>query len=308
MIQNKTKLVLGTVQLGMKYGLCNTHGQPSREESFSILDAALVAGIDTFDTAYAYGTAEDILGAWIKERSLQGKVRIISKMKPHAINSYPDGTKATDVVQMELEKTLKRLHVKSLDGYLFHSPHYIYLSHMVEGLRKVKDAGLVGNIGVSIYDENEALQAAELGIDYIQVPYNAFDQRLDATNFFKLAKKNKVTVFARSPFLQGLLLMQPNELPKHLALLRPQLEQFIEISRRNGLTQTEASLHFADAMCHADRIVVGVDTKKQLEQNIGIMKTYTPASNESWLAEMQATFKDLNRGAINPSLWSKIKR
>lgn len=63
------------VQLGMKYGLNNTHGQPTTEESFSILDTALAEGIDTFDTAYAYGTAEDVLGAWIRERSLAGKVR-----------------------------------------------------------------------------------------------------------------------------------------------------------------------------------------------------------------------------------------
>ena len=91
MTDNK-KLVLGTVQLGMKYGLCNTHGQPTQEESFSILDAALAAGIDTFDTAFAYGTAEDMLGAWMQERSLAGKVRVISKMKPHVLNEYHDGT------------------------------------------------------------------------------------------------------------------------------------------------------------------------------------------------------------------------
>ena len=69
---------------------------------------------------------------------------------------------------------------------------------MVAGLQKAKDSGLVKNIGVSIYDIGEALQAAELGVDYIQVPYNVFDQRLDSTNFD--IAKNKVKVFARSPF------------------------------------------------------------------------------------------------------------
>ena len=140
MTTQKNKFVLGTVQLGMKYGLHNTHGQPTKKESFSILDAALAAGIDTFDTAWAYGTAEDILGAWLRARSLAGKIRVISKMRPHALNDYPDGTKAQDVVRMELEKSLARLGVKSLDGYLFHSPHYIYMSHMVEGLREAKEA------------------------------------------------------------------------------------------------------------------------------------------------------------------------
>lgn len=308
MTLQKNKLVLGTVQFGMKYGLNNIHGQPTREESFSILDTALAAGIDTFDTAYAYGTAEDVLGAWIQDRSLAGKVRIISKMKPHALNDYPDGTKAVDVVRMELEKSLQRLHVESLDGYMFHSPHYIYLSHMVKGLQKARDAGMVKNIGVSIYDESEALQAVELGVDYVQVPYNAFDQRLDATDFFDIAKKNKVTVFARSPFLQGLLLMQPNELPKHLDILRPQLEHFIEISKRNSLTQIEAALRFVDSECRADHIVFGVDTHAQLEEDIGLMKSPFLTTRGDWIAEIREVFKDLNRGAVNPSLWGKIKR
>ena len=302
---NNSKLVLGTVQFGMKYGLNNLHGQPTREEAFSILDAALATGIDTFDTAYAYGTAEDVLGAWIRDRSLAGKVRVISKMKPHALNDYPDGTKASDIVQTELEKSLKRLGVPSLDGYLFHSPHYIYLGHMVAGMQKVKEADLVKHIGVSIYDEAEALQAAELGVDYVQVPYNVFDQRLDATDFFDIAKKNKVTVFARSPFLQGLLLMQPNELPEHLSSLRPHLERFIAIATRHDLTQTEAAMRFVLGACRAESIVFGVDTTAQLTEDVAIEKG---SADSGWIAEIREAFRGLNRGAINPSLWGKIKR
>ncbi|MEK7531878.1 MAG: aldo/keto reductase [Patescibacteria group bacterium] len=308
MIAKKTKLVLGTVQLGMKYGLNNTDGQPTKEESFSILDAALAAGITTFDTAYGYGTAEDILGAWISNRSLSGNVRIISKMNPHVLNDYPDGTKATDVVRMELEKSLARLHVESLDGYLFHSPYYIYLRHMVEGLQKVRETGMVKNIGVSIYDEAEALQAVELGVDYVQVPYNVFDGRLGRTEFFELAKKNKVTVFARSPFLQGLLLMQPDQLPAHLAHLRPHLERFIGIAKRYQMSPVEAALRFVDVKCPADYIVFGVDTTAQLKEDVGIMAVPSSTIESIWIAEMREVFKDINHGAVNPSLWSKIVR
>ena len=48
----KNRFVLGTVQLGMKYGLFNNHGQPNKEESFDILDTALAFGVNTFDTAW----------------------------------------------------------------------------------------------------------------------------------------------------------------------------------------------------------------------------------------------------------------
>jgi len=307
MDQKVNKLVLGTVQLGMKYGLNNKHGQATLEESFLILDTALASGIDIFDTAYAYGTAEDVLGEWIQKRSLAGKVRIISKMKPHSLNEYLDGTKAADVVRMELEKSLKRLHIDTLDGYLFHSPHYIYLKHMIVGMQKAKNAGLVKNIGVSVYDEAEALQAAELGIDYVQVPYNVFDERLDATNFFNIAKKNQVTVFARSPFLQGLLLMQPESLPKHLVYLKLYLQKFIEIIERYKLSPLEASLFFVEKKCRADYIVFGVDTQKQLKEDVDIVYKKNSEINVDWIEEMEGEFKNINKGAINPSLWSKIK-
>lgn len=307
MTSNKNKLVLGTVQLGLKYGLNNTHGQPTREESFAILDAALASGIDTFDTAYAYGEAEDVLGAWIQERQLEGKVNIISKMKPHVLNEYPDGTKAEDVVKTEIEKSLKRLHLKSLDGYLFHSPYYIYLKHMVEGMKKAKYTGLVKNIGVSVYDEAEALQAVELGVDYVQVPYNAFDQRLDSTDFFDIAKKNNVTVFARSPFLQGLLLMRSDQLPEHLSYIRPYLEKFIEITEQHNISPTKASLLFVNEHCRADHIVFGVETLEQLKEDTEIIKD-TSVLEKSFISEIQNSFKNVNHGAVNPSLWSKIKK
>ncbi|PIR83408.1 aldo/keto reductase [Candidatus Kaiserbacteria bacterium CG10_big_fil_rev_8_21_14_0_10_56_12] len=306
MNHSTNRLVLGTVQLGMAYGLSNKRGQPTQEEAFSLLDDARAAGIDTFDTAWAYGTAEDVLGAWIKERSLEKKVRLISKMRPHALNDYPDGTQAAEVVHAELEKSLQRLGVDSLEGYLFHSPHYIYLSHMIESLRDAKKEGLIQHIGVSIYDEPEALQAAELGVDYVQVPYNVFDQRLDKTDFFDLAKANGVTVFARSPFLQGLLLMQPNELPDHLSILKPELTQFIDICHRHELTQAAAALCFSGAACRADHIVFGVDTREQLEENVRNI-AIDAAPKEAWVTEMKEAFGNLNRGAINPSLWSKIR-
>lgn len=307
MIEKKTKLVLGTVQLGMKYGLNNSVGQPTKEDSFLILDKALALGIEIFDTAWAYGVSEDVIGSWIKSRSLAGKIKVISKLKPHVLNDYPDGTKSSDIVRMELEKSLKRLSLDYLDGYLLHSPQYVYLNHVIAGLQKSKKDGIVKNIGVSIYDEAEALQAVELDIDYIQIPYNVFDQRLDATNFFDLAKKNKITVFARSPFLQGLLLMKPDQIPSHLTYLRPYLEKFIGLAAKYNLTPTEAALGFALGS-RADHIVFGVDTKEQLIHNADIVKKSLSAVDKGLLVEIKESFKDLNKGAINPSLWNKIKQ
>ncbi len=302
----KSKLVLGVVQLGMDYGLNNVSGQPSREEAFLILDTALAEGIDTFDAAWAYGTAEDILGEWIQTRAVAHKVKVISKMKPHALNDYTKDVKPQDAVRAEVKKSLKRLGVKSLDGYLLHTPQYLHNDAVIAGLREIKAAGLVHNIGVSIYNEDEALSAVEVGVDYIQAPYNAFDRRLDKTDFFDLAKNKGIIVFARSPFLQGLFLMDPERIPPHLARARPHVKQFADIARRHNTSRLEAALLFA-CNSRADSVVFGVETLSQLKEILSITARFHSAGTDC-VKEISDTFQNIDTTIVNPSLWSETKK
>ena len=258
----KPKLVLGTVQLGMKYGLNNKDGQPGKEEAFSILDAALENGIHTFDTAYTYGNAEIVLGDWIKARGLRDKIYVISKMRHHVPGR---ATANLDIAGEEIKKSLRRLNIGELGGYLLHSPEDIG-PDMIASLVRAKQKGLVKNIGASIYTEKEGRKALELGIDYMQIPYNAFDQRLDKGDFFELTKKNQVTVFARSPFLQGLLLMKPDHIPSHLTRARPHVQKFRAIAAEHDLSPIEAALAFVYANPGIQHIVFGVETLPQLQE------------------------------------------
>ncbi len=301
-VMHRSKLVLGTAQLGMRYGLNNATGQPDHQESFAILDTALAAGINTFDTAWAYGTAEDVLGEWIQKSSLANKVFVISKMKPHVLNDYPHGVDSGDVVQSEIEKSLKRLHLERLDGYLLHTPQYMYEDGVVAGLRKAKDAGVVKNIGASIYDEADALHALELGMDYIQVPYNALDQRLDSTDFFTRAKKAGTTVFARSPFLQGLLVMEPARIPPHLSHARALVERFAQIAERRHMSRLEASLMFSYHSV-AEHVVFGVETRSQLEEVLSAVERFASADT-NYAKEIKDAFCHIDHAIVNPSLWS----
>ncbi len=299
----KSRLVLGTVQLGMKYGLGNVVGQPSESESFLILDQAFAAGITTFDTAASYGSAEEVLGRWIQSRDLAKSVRIVSKMKSRALDDYPVGTDTTRAVRHEVEKSLKRLQLDSLDGFLLHTSEYIYDKAVIAGLKRVKEEGLVRHIGVSTYDEPEALHASLVGVDYIQVPYNVFDQRLDSTEFFKKTKEKHITVFARSPFLQGLLLMNPHELPPHLAHACKILEQFNVFVEKYNISPFKASLLFSYIHCPAEHIVFGVETSTQLEKILAVISE--AEENYQWIDEMVHEFQDIDRAIVNPSLWSK---
>lgn len=306
MTTQKNKFVLGTVQLGTRYGINNATGQPSLDESFAILDSALSAGIDTFDTAQAYGDVEDIIGKWIRSRGTARKVKIISKMKPRALESYPEGTAAADVVCAEVRKSLERLRINRLDGYLLHTPEHVYRDDVLEGLRRAKREGLVEHVGISIYDEPEALEAVRRRLEYVQVPYNAFDQRLDRTDFFELAEKAGVVTFARSPFLQGLLLMEPDRIPPNLAPARPLVEKFVKIAQRHRLSPLEAALVFA-YRSRASYVVFGAETNAQLKEILAVGERL-PSMDTDCVEEIQEAFPTVDRAIVNPSLWSKIKR
>lgn len=298
----KNKFVLGTVQLGMAYGIHNTTGKPSLDEAFAILDTAFSSGIDTFDTARAYADVEDIIGKWIRSRGMKGKVKIISKMQPKALESYAEGTAVADMVCAEVRESLAHLGIDRLDGFLLHTADHVYRDDVIEGLRRAKREGLVEHIGISIYDEPEALEAVRRNLDYVQVPYNAFDQRLDRTDFFERAEEAGTVTFARSPFLQGLLLMEPDQIPPHLAHARPLVETFTDIAKRYQLSPLEAALLFS-YRSRASHIVFGAETSAQLKEILAIGER-RPSMSTECVEEMRKAFSTVDRTIVNPSLWN----
>ena len=58
-------MTIGTVQLGMNYGIANDAGQPDEAKSFAMLRAAFENGITSLDTAAAYGNSEEVIGSWM---------------------------------------------------------------------------------------------------------------------------------------------------------------------------------------------------------------------------------------------------
>lgn len=289
----KSRLVLGTVQLGVEYGVGNVHGMPAKKEALAILDTAFEGGINVFDTASTYGEAESILGEWMEVRGIKDDIYIITKVKA----ATPEGVRAA------FKRSLGRMGTERVDGCLLHDPKQLYEDEVFASLREMKDANLFSHFGVSVYDEGDALHAVGLGIGYIQVPYNAFDQRLDRTDFFSRAKENKVTVFARSPFLQGLLLMHPEHLPPHLAHARVYLEQFADIAKQNGISQLEAALGFSLLHSRADHLVFGVDTVTQLKDIISIVDNMS--EDCPWVQEIVSNFSEVDRSIVDPSTWDK---
>jgi len=302
MKKSTNKLVLGTVQFGLNYGINNPNGKPSREKSLAMLDFAYKNGINIFDTASAYGDAEEILGEFMETRNLTDKIKVITKLKPNIISESE--REPYEIILENLNASLKKLKSKYVDGYLFHTPSYIKDEKLVSCLVKLKEQGLVKNIGVSIYEEEDAVYAAQLDVvDYIQVPYSILDQRLSKTDFFSIVKKNHKTIFARSAFLQGLFFMPEDMIPEHLSMAKKYFKELDDILSKYKLTRQQAALMFSCQNNNIDYVVFGVDNISQLEEDINTYIKNIDCSR--CIKELEEKFIDIEKTIIFPSLWKK---
>ena len=293
---------MGTVQFGMRYGINNKFGKPTKEETFEMLDIAREKGISIFDTAAAYGDAEEILGSYVSQRKLKETFRVITKLRPNLIEDETRNPQG--IVEEEIKSSLKRLNVDTLDGYLLHTPKNFYNKGIMEGLQYCKEIGLVKNIGVSIYEVEHALDVvSSREVDYIQIPYSVFDQRIDKTNFFEIAKKNKVKVHARSAFLQGLIFMSEEEIPNFLEDAKQYLRKYDEIIRKYELTRLEAAMLFSYNNDNIDYFVFGVDNKVQLLEDIDVIQKRVNC--QEYLSEIKRSFINIKKSIIFPSLWAR---
>lgn len=300
-----TNLCLGTVQFGMNYGINNQNGQPTEEACFEMLDIAMENGIDIIDTARAYGTAEIVIGNYLEYRKYCQEVKIISKLRPNILE--PDEKDVYSVIRRELEGSLERLHVQRLEGYLLHTPEYIYDKRIVDALFRLKDENIVRNIGVSIYNMDEGYEAIRRGMNYIQLPYSVLDQRGVQSGLIREAKNAGMTVFTRSTFLQGLFMMEIDKIPNYLEHAKPYLKYFDKLTEEYKIGKIELLLQFVKEVIEIDYLVFGVDNKSQLLED---MKEFQSdrTIEQNLIDRIKEIFIQVEDSIILPSLWSNGRK
>jgi aryl-alcohol dehydrogenase-like predicted oxidoreductase len=284
------KLAIGTAQFGLHYGVANAGGQVSPEQAACILYEARLAGIDTLDTAIAYGNSEQRLG----ELGAQDW-KVISK-----IPALPESVEHVgDWVMQQVRGSLQRIGVKQLDGLLMHQPSDILGHHgvaYVRALRQIRDEGLAKSIGYSIYSTDELNQL--IGVlmpDIVQAPYNIVDRRLVTTGWLEKLADKSVRIHTRSVFLQGLLLM-PDELrPSWFHRWQPLWEAWSEACAQSELSPLELSLGYVLAQASIERVVIGVDNLKHMKQIINAARRP--------VAELFPQIESEDLELIEPSRW-----
>ena len=296
------ELCLGTVQFGMDYGI-KGQKQPSLEHAVEMLEYATQNGIDTIDTANAYGTAEDVVGTFLEKKTVsRDKLFIISKFKPNLLDEVKQD-EYYRVMRENLENTLSRLHTDYLDSYLLHSARYVFNDEIIDTLNRMKQDGLVRRVGVSIYEPEEAMKCIDRpNVEFMQLPYSIFDQRMEKAGVFEYAKKDNIQIHSRSAFIQGLILMDENEVPAFLSKAKPIVRKINVLCQRHGLSRISLAMNYVKQQSRISHLVFGVDNINQLIENIQIFREDIPTDI---IEDIAKEFTDIEADIVMPSLWKK---
>lgn len=285
------KLILGTVQMGLDYGINNNFGKISIEESYQILLKAYSSGVNTLDTAEAYGNAHKVIGMFHKNNP-DYKFHIVTKV-PHNIES--------NSIEIKVKEYLEVLEVNCLDVLMFHSfDSFKSNKDAFVKLLELKSKGLINHIGVSVYtnDQLEYLLDKD-DITVVQLPFNLLDNYSVRGHLLEELKLKGKIIHTRSAFLQGLFFKKTSDDNKIVQKLRSELEILNQIVIQFNCSMEELALSYCLFQKNIDNVIIGVDSEDHLNTNI---RASSYKIEEDTIQKINSIkTKDLN--LLNPSLW-----
>jgi len=285
--------MLGTVQFGLEYGIANVSGKPSFDRVCEIVRTAYENGVTALDTAAAYGTSEEVVGAALERLGLKEAMTVVSKVPP--IEATNDA-EAETVIEQTLVRSLKRLRLERLAVCLLHREDDLRFLPVLE---KMVGRGLIGGAGVSLDSDRYLTQAAS--VRFIQLPCNILDRRFEA--FWPVALKNGIHLFSRSVYLQGLLLMPEEKIKPGLADVIPVRRGLAGIAHEEGYTLSELCMRYVLSNPAIGSVLTGVDTPEQLRENVRLAASGPLPADV--LERVRSCVPDLPESLVRPALWKK---
>ena len=288
------KIGLGAVQFGVDYGVSNTHGKTTKHEVSQILQFAYENGISVIDTATSYGSSENILGKVITNDDW----RFVTKT-PHFSDNSLNSTHVNQLKE-SFNQSLFNLRKKNIYGLLLHSCDDLFKPGgrlLFQEMERLKSIGMIQKIGVSLYDGKQVDRLLDnYPIDLVQLPINILDQRLIKGGQLVKLKKYNVEIHARSAFLQGLLLMSLNNTPPWFNPVREVLESFHKEAKKRNMTVLQLALSFVQSIDEIDKVIVGVNTLKQLKEVVNAASIRVNTTELSCMSIDDPVF-------VNPGNW-----
>lgn len=182
-------------------------GPQDDNESITAIHKALDLGVNWIDTAaiYGLGHSEEVVARALKSTSHKPLVFTKCSMRWHKDRSIYRSLKAGSLAE-ELENSLRRLGVETIDLYQIHWPNPD--EEIEEGwaqLEKFRQQGKIRWIGVSNFNVEQMKRAQAIApITSLQPPYSMLRRAIEQ-EILPYAQSNGIGVINYSPMVSGLL-------------------------------------------------------------------------------------------------------
>lgn len=259
----RTDLVLPVLGLG---GSASPLSRPSDEaEALAIIQRAIELGVRYFDTAASYGPSEDFLG------------QVLPSHRDQVVIATKTSQRDYDGAWRDLERSLQRLNVDTLDLWQFHALTYDWdvdtLLHeqtgAIRAAQEAQEQGLVRFLGVTGHHNPDIIVTAlnRYPFDAVLVPINAADKHTPQpfTTLLPVAQQKNVAVIAM-------------KVPAYGRLFKPGV--LSTMAEAMGYTLSQTGVHSC---------IIAADTVAQLEENIAAAQAFHPLTAEAMAAIEQRT-------------------
>lgn len=291
--------MLGTVQFGVPYGIANTAGQVPYTEVLSILKNAYEGGVNCLDTAAGYGTSEVVLGRALRELSLKDKMTVVTKCawQPEGLNA----AQTRDHVRSSVQKSQEALGLEQLPLCLIHREQDF---SQMEYLEELVQEGAVLEAGISVSTPQATLDILSAGrASALQLAASILDHRFRMAGTAQQSNSEKCSIFVRSIYLQGLLLMPEHNVPSHLAAVLPTRTALRQLAQHADMTLEELAVRYMLSQTWISSIVVGVQSQAQMLQNLKWFAL--PPLDGELISAVEVMVPKFEDHILRPELWPR---
>lgn len=295
-------LCLGTVQFGIDYGIRGRR-KPPVEESVAILNYAVTHGVDALDTSALYGDAEVVVGRFLEHSPVPRKnLYLVSKFGVKEFENLSASEcerRLADVAKRSLE----RIGSDYLDAYICHVADAVRDPRIIRAMVGLKGSGITQRVGFSVYEIADAEMAIKTGeVDFLQLPLSILDQRMAQSGILDFAAEHKTILHARSVYVQGLALMQSDEVPDYLCGIRPKIAELERLCADTGVSRRALALAFVRRFGQISNVVIGVHDMQQLVENIDSFGRQVPSDVIDAACRI---FSDVDSVLVMPNKWRR---
>lgn len=284
-----SKFILGTANFSGDYGIAQKN-HLELEQVEEILSFAQTNDLNHFDTAKSYGDTQKILGSFL---DYSNRVQLDSK-----IGNQECGT--IESILESVRKSLDELKTNKLSTLYLHDANSLLgdnKSATKNGLTKILDMGLADYIGVSVYTLNDLLECKKAlpDLSRFQVPENICDRRLSYSEEMLELSRDNNEINVRSIFLQGLLLLPIEAIPKGLSESSKSINDLDLYSKKESVNRIDLCIAYAKSISWASKIVVGVESITQLKAILD--------SNYKLSSEWERNVSRVSEAIADPRKW-----